>query len=231
MRTFLDSERRARVSPGAARPGAWRLRGWRRRWQFGSQGLGSPRAQAALSSERTSSSTAPFLPGSRMRDDGHGRPRPRSSAGGRRVWSCCRLVGLPGDSPSFVPPARCQAPRFLVAGGGRGGRERALPCYFLPQVFLFHSRAQALALSNKSVPHLSHLGPCAVVSVGSVWSPLPRQMPTSELNACSSCSWCRSWRGLKPKAKANTFGHATRSGSSPTSAHRRYLQEEYFVGF
>lgn len=35
-RRSLGSKRLARVSPGAARPGAWRLRGWRRRWQFGS---------------------------------------------------------------------------------------------------------------------------------------------------------------------------------------------------
>lgn len=56
-------------------------------------------------------------------------------------------VDLELPVPLPLPPARCQTPGVSVSAGGRGGRERALPYYFLPQV-LFHSRARALTLSE-----------------------------------------------------------------------------------
>lgn len=61
------------------------------------------------------------------------------------------LVPLP--RPQHVVKPRV----FQVSAGGRGGRERALPYYFLPQV-LFHSRARRSHFSLKSAP--THLARC-----------------------------------------------------------------------
>lgn len=79
--------------------------------------------------------------------------------GGREVT----VFGVVADSGFLsvdlelpVPLPRLQhvvKPRvFRVSAGGRGGRERALPHYFSPQV-LFHSRARALTQASKVGPH------------------------------------------------------------------------------
>lgn len=69
------------------------------------------------------------------------------------------------ELPVLLPrPQHVVKPRvFRVSAGGRGGRERALPHYFLPQV-LFHSRARALTQSPESAP--THLAQCLFCSSG-----------------------------------------------------------------
>lgn len=182
VRRFLEAERRA--IPGAAWPRAWRLQGWRRRRQFGSQGLASPRALSAPCSELTSSSTAPFLPGSRDEGGGHWSLRPRSSAGGReRVWSCCGLPALSGDSlPSSAPSTLSGPP---LSGGWRWEgrtRARALPCYFSPQVFCCCCCSTRAPLRSHFLPSLSphiHHCPCEVGTVGSACPTPPTATPAS----------------------------------------------------
>lgn len=132
-RSWIRSARARVSSSGAARPGglAWRLRGWRRRrWQFGSQGLGSPRAQGCSLLGAHELLNCPFPPG--LPDGGLWARAPAaylgSSLGGRargRVWSCCRFVALSGDSlPSCAPQHVVKPLAFgCLAVGGAGGRE------------------------------------------------------------------------------------------------------------
>lgn len=100
---------------------------------------------------------------------GH-RPRRPSSGrrGGRgarvRVVADSGFLSVDLELPVPSPPQHVVKPRvFRVSAGGRGGRERALPHYFLPQV-LFHSRARALTQSQ-SRPHPTWLSVCSVVVV------------------------------------------------------------------
>lgn len=65
-------------------------------------------------------------------------------------------------------PQHVVKPRvFQVSAGGRGGRERALPYYFLPQV-LFQSRAGHSHFSPKLAP--TRLAQCLCYSGGSAHS-------------------------------------------------------------
>lgn len=74
-------------------------------------------------------------------------------------------LGGPGTASPLPRPQHVVKSRvFRVSAGGRGGRERALPHYFLPQV-LFQSRARALTLSPKSAP--IHRAQCLCCSGGS----------------------------------------------------------------
>lgn len=108
----------------------------------------------------------PFLSG--LPDGCSGLRPPRPSSEARvRVWSSCRLlvlVNLELAAPLPLPQHVVKPPVFRVSAGGRGGREPALPHYFLPQV-LFHLRAGALRLSPKLA--LTHLGRCLSCSGGS----------------------------------------------------------------
>lgn len=188
----LEAERRARANPGAARPGAWRLRGWRRRRQFGSQALASRRAQAAPSSERTSSSTAPFsrAPGCRRWAQApvRGLGPPAGGDGFGVVVDSGAFWGLAPLRPQHVvkPPAF----RWLAVGGAGGSEHFRVTSRH--RFFLFHSRAPTLALCTKSVPtYSSHLGTCGIGCDGSACpvlpaTPSPRQVPTSELDTCRS---------------------------------------------
>lgn len=86
-----------------------------------------------------------------------------------------RFPGTPSPPP---PPARCQAPRFWLPGGGRGGRERALPCYFATGFFFFFvplARPDARTFLTKPVPHLVSSLPVGsiVVAVLLAQSPIP----------------------------------------------------------
>lgn len=129
---------------GGAHSGGW---AW-----LASRGLHPPLTPRA-------SPNCPFLSGlSRGSAAGKWPPRPSSWGEGDAVGRSCRFsVLLPSGAPSTLssPGVFSGARRWE---GRAGGRQRALPCYFWPQV-LFHSRARALAL----VPGVPH--PLSPVSV------------------------------------------------------------------
>lgn len=191
LRSPGDGETGAQVPGSGARPGAWRLRGWRRRWQFGSRGLGAPRRTRSL--RPPLSARAPQLslpPGAPGRGRWAREPRglgPRRAGTGSELSPTRKRA--PGSRTPPLPPARCQAPR-LSAGRRWEGRAGASTSVLLLAAGFFVPLArpgtcyQAFPAEVTSVPVWS------VVSVLPVRPPLPPAAPgqvsTSELNTWRS---------------------------------------------